>query len=355
MNTQTTETEAPHTNEEKFFGVKTSINDMRPSKQPKDDKDEDKPQIEIEEESQTVQEAAPQAKKPEEEEKPAVKSEPDTDDELEGYSEKVQKRINKLTWQANEEKRQREKSEQLRDEAINYARQVNQQNQQQAQLIATGEASLVEQIKSRAELAVKSARSEYRTVYEEGNAEKIIAAQEALNLAQAELLEADRYDRDYQQRVQNWAAQQEQQRRYVNAQPQPQPQRQQPVVPKPTPEAADWTTKNPWFGKAEHRDMTAIAYATHEKLVRDDGIQPDTDEYYRQIDSTMRLRFPEYFKASDGQGQTNTARPATVVAPGSRNNGGKPRTVKLKPSQVKLAKKLGITLEDYAAQVLKGE
>lgn len=362
MNTPATETkEEPQSREDKFFGTKTTIDKMRPSKQPvQDDKVDSVPAIEIEDDEADEQQAASQDTA---EQDTAEQDTAKQKEELTGYSKNVQKRIDELTWKAKEAERQKSESERLRDEAVRYAQTVNQQNKQQADLIASGEATLVDQIKARAALAVQAAKDHYKRVYEEGDTDKIIAAQEALTMAQAEQIEAGRYDRDYQQRVQQWTAQQQQKEQHAKQQAylrqqqqQRQPQQQAtPQIPKPSEKAMGWTAKNPWFGKDEHRDMTAIAYAMHEKLIVDDGLKPDSDEYFNRIDETMRLRFPEYF-AEQGQGQSRTARqPATVVAPGNRNNGGKPRTVRLKPSQVALAKKLGLTVEQYAAQVLKGE
>ena len=102
--------------------------------------------------------------------------------------------------------------------------------------------------------------------------------------------------------------------------------------------------------------MTALAYGVHERLVRDEGFDPNSDEYFEAIDATMRSRFPEHF--DEGAGNTQNAsstsrRTNTVVAPSSRNNGARPRKVKLKGSQVQLAKRLGLTNEQYARQLTK--
>ena len=325
MNTEVKTAEPAQTPEDKFFGVKTSIDDMLPTKGDKS-KDDDKPEIILEDddEGEAVRQATPS-----------------TDDDVEKYSDKVQKRIDKLTWQRNEERRGREASEAVKNEAIRAAQVLNQKSQNYENIIATGEANLVEQIKGRALLAISNAKSSYRDAYESGDTEAIISAQEALTIAQAEQLEAFRYEGDYHNRLQNWQQQQQfrQQPRFQAPQPQQQQRPRQ-----PTPESQSWTQKNPWFGKNEYRDMTAVAYAEHEKLIRDDGVKPDTDEYYNRIDTKVRNLFPDYFR--------NKA-PPTVVAPGNRNNGAKPRTVRLKPSEVAVAKALGLTVEEYAKQLLK--
>ena len=320
--------------EEKFFGVTTSIDDMRPKKKGKDEADEEPITIETDDNDKEAGASA---------------------DDLDNYSEKVQKRIDHLTWQAKEAERQKSAAEAVREEAVRYAQSVNQQNQNQARIIADGEATLVQQIKSRAEMSVKSARAEYKDAFEKGDTEASLRAQEGLTLALAEQLEAFRYGNDYNQRVQQWTEYQKQQQAqdyqkrqqaYLQQQQRPQQQRQ---VPKPTPESQSWAQRNPWFGKNEHIDMTAIAYATHERIVRNEGVKPDSDEYYQKIDAEMHKRFPEYFKSNKSH------RPSTVVAPSTRNNGGQPRTVKLNAHQLSLIKSLGISREKYAEQILKGE
>ena len=115
-----------------------------------------------------------------------------------------------------------------------------------------------------------------------------------------------------------------------------------------------------WFG--QEKDMTALAYGVHEKLVRDEGFDPNSDEYFETIDRTMRSRFPDYFgegdsgsgEASQDEQPSSTSRsPSVVVAPSSRNNGAKPRKVRLSRTQLALAKRLGLTAEQYANQLIK--
>ena len=318
-----------HTQEEKFFGVKHTIGD------------EDDTEVEV------VSEEPEVVVTTEEEpvEKPAKKEEAgEDDDELEGYSDRVQKRIKKLTYKHREAARQQEEAEKQRDEAVRFAQGVNRQNTQYEDIIHTGEARLVEQFKNSATLAVEQAREAYRKAYEAGDTDAVVAAQEAAFTAQAELQTAHNYDMDYQQRSKQFLAQ----RQAQAAAPPPRPAA--PVVPKPTAEASDWAERNEWFGQDEHRDMTAIAYATHETLVRDQGVAPDSDEYYSEIDKAMVLRFPEYFTENEKTLQS----PTSVVAPAGRTTGKKPRSIKLNQRQVALAKKLGITPEQYAVQAAKG-
>jgi hypothetical protein len=258
------------------------------------------------------------------------------DEELSGYSKKVRDRINKLKYEQHEERRQREAAERMREEAVQFAQQLAHKNQAYENLIQRGEGALVQQIKSKAQIALEQAKSRYKEAYEQGDAEKIIAAQERLLNAQTEFREAERYERNIQSRPKPLPQEQVPQQTY------------QPVpLPQPSAKTMAWTQENPWFGK--NREMTALAYATHETLIREHGVKPDTDEYYEKINATMRLRFPDFFE----EDTPTPKRPSTVVAPSNRSNGAKPRKIQLTATQVSLAKRLGLTPEQYAKQLIK--
>jgi hypothetical protein len=329
--------EQQHSAEEKFLGVKTVIG--------KKVDDESDVSVEVIDD-RPEEDRRPPAK----ESKKSSGSDDGDDDELEGYSEKVKKRINKLRYQQHEERRQREAAERMREEAVRVAQQYAEQSRQYQQIISQGEKTLVEQIRARAEVTLNQAKDQYRAAYEEGNTDKVLEAQEALMNAQAELKSADYQLNQMSRRPQR---QQQQQR--------PQPQQQQVAAPpKPTERAAKWAQENQWFGK--EKDMTALAYGVHERLVRDEGVAPDSDEYYETIDRTMRSKFPEYFGEDEGGSDDSSQRepssstsrsPSVVVAPSSRNNGAKPRKVRLSRTQLALAKRLGLTPEQYANQLIK--
>ena len=268
------------------------------------------------------------------------------DDELENYSERVQKRIKKLTYERREEARRREQIERERDEALRVAQHVQSQLGERDQLIQRGQAALVAEIKQRAQIALESAKSRYRQAYDTGDPDKIIEAQDVLNKAQFELREADNYERQLQNRPPAQTPQQYQQ---------PQPQAR-----KPDPKAQSWADRNKgWFNSPEHPDMTATAYGIHEKLVRG-GVDPTSDQYYETIDAEMHKRFPEYFgeqiDIADEEPPTRQAprRAQTPpVAPSARNNGSRSSKVTLTRTQVAIAKRLGLTNEQYANQMLK--
>jgi hypothetical protein len=324
-----------HSAEDKFFGVKTVI-----GKKPNEGTHDSDIDIEV------IDDRPPDDRRPPAKEAKAVRAEESDDDELEGYSEKVKKRINKLRYQQHEERRQREEAERLREEAIRVAQQYAEQSKQYHKIIQEGEQYLVHQIRERAAMAVDQAKNSYRQAYEEGNTDKILEAQEALINAQSEFKSADYQLSEIQRRPKQAPEQ-------FKPAPQKQPAVQQP--PKPSPKAVMWAEQNPWFG--QEKDMTALAYGVHEKLIRDEGYDPNSDEYFEAIDRTMRSRFPDYFgegdSGSDEQSSSTSRSPSVVVAPSSRNNGAKPRKVRLSRTQLALAKRLGLTPEQYANQLIK--
>ena len=325
--------------EDKFFGVSTplQIPDKEPAEEAKEDLAE---QFELE----IIDDLPKQPVKQEASE--------EQDDELSNYGEKVRKRIKKLKYEQHEAQRQREAAEKMREEAVRFAQQVVAKNQQYESLIQRGEGALVSQIKARASLALDQAKSLYKEAYEAGDAQKIIDAQEQLLNAQTEFREAEKHERVLQSRRPQQEAQ---------AAPQAAPQnyvqpQQVPQVPQPSQKALDWTKRNPWFGPQGNRAMTALAYGIHETLVREEGVKPDTDEYYQKIDAVMKQRFPDYFE-KDEEVQVTAApaqrTPSNVVAPAQRSNGAKPRKIQLTASQVSLAKRLGLSPEQYAKQLIK--
>jgi len=271
------------------------------------------------------------------------------DGELENYSDKVRKRINKLKYEQHEERRRREAAERMSQEAVLAAQKLAEENRKYQEIVKNGEAHLIQQFKTRTQMQIDAAKAAYSQAFEEGNTQKTIEAQEILNNAQAELKAAQQYELGYQQRLQQaqFAQQQARQRAQMANQQRVQ-QAQQPQVPRPSAEAVSWHDQNRWFGSDDHKDMTAFAYGTHEQLVTREGYEVNSREYYAEIDRRMRDKFPEYFGAKNSRGSD------VVVAPSSRNNGSTPRRVQLTATQVKLAKKLGITPEQYAAQMIKG-
>lgn len=332
--------------EDKFFGVKTTIGRSSDNEEAITDPDLE---LEIVDDRPEEDRRAPKAS--------SLDSDID-DDELSGYSERVQKRINKLRYEQNEERRQREAAERLREEAVSYAQAVTAKNKEYESLINRGEAALISQIKDKAQLSLESARQEYKKAYEEGDTDNVVAAQESLMRAQSELQEASKYEQSLANKPVTVAddayQQQVYQQQLAREQAVAQQQAQQPSV---EPEAQDWASRNEWFMKPGFEEMTSLAYGAHAKAVQE-GVAPNSPEYFQRIDSRMRSAFPDYDwqDSSDTYGRNapvTASQPSSVVAPSSRSNGAKPRKVRLTSSQIALAKRIGLTNEQYAMQLIK--
>jgi hypothetical protein len=346
---QAESTTAPTSAEDKFFGVKTQIAKNTIDKQESDGVSAEQNDFELE----IVDDKPP---------KKAGTSEGETDEELSEYSAKVRKRLDKATFE-------RRKAERLADEAVKAAQQLSQQNQQLSaknreyeSLISRGETVLVSQIKEKAQLAADKAKAEYRKAHEEGNTDNIVASQESMIQAQSELKEAQRHESNLPPKLTPEQQAAYQQQMAYQQQTAYQQQAATPQAPEPEPKAREWGEKNSWFGDEGHKGMTAYAYALHEEAIKDNGLSPNSDQYFEYIDKGMRSRFNDYGwedNASEdvsGNGQAapaTTSQPSSVVAPSARNNGAKPRKVQLTSTQVALAKKLGLTNEQYAKQLVK--
>lgn len=264
------------------------------------------------------------------------------EDEIAGYSSNVQKRIRQLTFKHNEERRQREAAERERDEAANLAKRALADVEASRRNVTQGENLFVEQAKQRVAAQIAEAQRTFKEAYEAGDADALVKAQANLSSLQNEEFRLKAY------------RPQQQPARTV---PQPGAQGQQPpvttqtpTIPKPSARAETWAQKNAWFGKEGSEDITAQAFVAHERAIKS-GIAPDSDEYYAEIDRAVRKTFPDRF--SDAQGQQERSRPGVVVAPASRQSSQNPRKVTLTQTQVSLAKRLGLTIEQYAAQLLK--
>jgi hypothetical protein len=293
-----------------------------------DDDDEDGFEIEI------VDDVAPEDKP-----RRAADAEPEIpeDDDLEGYSEQVQKRLKKLTFEAKEAARQQAEAARMRDEALNYAKSVAAQNKKLQDDIQKSQGFVVDQAKGRLTAEIEKAKIAYKNAYEAGDADALLEAQ--ANLTR---LQNDHYRWDTFRPAPRQAEPAPQQQ----AQPQQQPQQQVRL----TNNQQRWLSDNDWYGK--DRLMTSYALGVHEELVYN-GIEPDTETYYTQVDRELRKRFPEKF--SDGEEvevNPRQKRPAAVVAPAARS-AKTPRKIRLTSTQVAIAKRLGLTNEQYAAQVLK--
>lgn len=256
------------------------------------------------------------------------------DDEVEKYSEGVQKRIKQLKFEYHEERRAKEESARLQEEALRFAQQVKAENEQLRKTLSEGEGVLVNQAKGRVSAELDKAKAAFKVAYEAGDPDALLAAQEQLNVLQNEKVRYDNYKPQPQR-----------------AEPAPQPQYEAPAAqpPKPDKRAMEWASRNEWFEKDP--EMTGYAYGLHEKLVKS-GIDPRTEEYYNELDAAVRRVFPDKFGDEIIEESAPQRQAGNVVAPAARS-GKRPRKVQLTSTQVSLAKRLGLSNEQYAAQLMK--
>lgn len=264
-------------------------------------------------------------------------------DELEDYSEKVKIRLKQMKKVWHDERRAKEAADRERQEAITLAQRLVEENKKLKAKTSYSETALVASYKEAAARQLKEAQAAYKDAFESGDSDRVLEAQQALNAAQMRAAQAEKFKPTPLQKEDNEVNTSNQQAQ------------QQPVV-KRDPKAVTWQERNPWFGT--NRLMTAMALGLHEELVEKHGqAYATTDEYYERIDKTMRQKFPEEFTAESqtGGGKPSQTRnkPANVVAPASRSTA--PKKVVLTESQVRLAKKLGITVEEYAREFVKQE
>lgn len=283
-----------------------------------EEKNEDDGSIEV----TLVDESPTEAPVVEKEETASAKA----DRDLEEHSESVRKRIDKLTYKVREAER-REQA------ALEFARGLKGQLdtfQDRAQRL---DKSLVQEFDTRLKTQEKMVREELRRAIDEGNIDAQIEAQSSLaNLAvENDRLRQSRARREYEekQRADNEVA--------ARAAPPPQARRE----PQPDPKARSWAERNEWFGN--DRAMTATAYAIHADLIEAEGFDPSSDEYYKELDSRIRVEFPNKFKQV-----AQNARPQSMVGSARSTVKSSGNKVVLTQSQIKVAKSLGVSLEEYA-------
>ena len=260
-------------------------------------------------------------------------------DTLDDYSERVKQRLAQMKKVWHDERRAKEAADREREEAIKFAQQIAHENKRLKSTLSSGEEDYVKTLYGALTTQLEVAKRDYREAYDSGDSEKIIEAQTRMNDSQLKLSQVQNYQPQFRN-----AGQEQENQVYI---PQNQPQ-----VAKPDNRALKWQEKNEWFGNDE--EMTSLALGLHEKLVRN-GIDPTSDEYYRRIDGTMQKRFPEYFGDAtlDEETPAQRTKPSTVVAPATRSTA--PKKVRLTKTQVALAKKFGLTPEQYARETLKLE
>ena len=260
-------------------------------------------------------------------------------DDLEEYSDKVKKRLSQMKKVWHDERRAKESAAREREEAIRFAQAQAEENKQLKQRLGNGEKLFIQEVTKATTTEVASAKDKLKQAYESGDVDKISDAQDLLTDAKLKLREYEKFTPSSLQETEDGVKNTQQT-----------PQRSQ-VDPK----ASAWQKQNTWFGADE--EMTALALGLHEKLVKT-GVDPRSDDYYDKVNATMRKRFPEYFgdeetPATQSQEKPTSRRASTVVAPASRSSA--PKQVRLTASAVAIAKKLGISPEQYAREVIKLE
>jgi len=317
-----------------------------PQAMPEPDSDDDDDELEIEVLDDTPEEDRQMAR-------PAAdRLDPDSEEfeeEIKNYSTAAQSRIKALKYEFHEERRAKESAVRQSEEAVKYAERVSADNTNLKDGLDNSNQVLLEQYGARSDAELEAARKGFKEAYEGGETDALLEAQENLSRLHAErvraLSEAESFQRTRQQTPQE-------------AVPQQQAAAQQQSG-TPDVRAMKWLRENNWFHKAGNEDMTGYAVGLHQKLVTS-GLNPQIhEEYYIKIDEGMRTIFPDKF--SDGQKGGNGADSSPVATTGNKpppvggpSRGGKPpRKVQLTATQVSLAKRLGLTNKQYAAQVAK--
>lgn len=282
----------------------------------------------VEAEEQEAQEEAQVQEQTEEqaEEQPKAANE----DELQEYSKNVQQRISKLTKKFREE-------ESARASAVEYAEAIKKQNDELRARLDVLDQSYTNEFGTRVDSQIEAAKQAYQKAYDDGDAEAMFEAQKNLSklaLDQAQLEQAKQRQEKKSEEIEAPAPVQ-----------QPQ-QEQQPQQPDPKAEA--WAQKNEWFGADQ--TMTYAAFGVHRQLIEDEGFDPQSDEYYNELDNRMRKEFPHKFAAPTKSDSGPRVASAESTASRSKSTKGR-RTVKLTPSQIAIAKRLNVPLEEYAKYV----
>ena len=294
-----------------------------------------------EQEQEIDLEAEPQQEKPEEqievqeqEEQPEPEAKAEKREELDDYSEGVQKRIAKLTRKMREAERQKE-------EAIQYAQSIQDENQNLKSKYNFIQSNYGDEFEKRVKSDLEAAQIKLRDAIANNDIDEQVKAQTIL----AGL------SMDSSRISQMKKTQEELEQAKANVKTEAAPAQQAPAAPAPDPKADAWAAKNSWFGT--DNAMTYSAFDIHKKLVEQEGFDPTSDEYYAEVDKRIRLEFPHKF----GNNESTTAeQPAQTVASAKRPaTKGRRKTVKLTPSQVAISKRLGVPLEEYAKQLAAKE
>ena len=254
-----------------------------------------------------------------------------SEDELDEYSEKVRKRLQHFSKGYHDQRRAAEAAAKEREEALRYAQQITEENKKLKGTVSKNQTAMLQSAKSIAAAEHGQAKAKYKQAYESGEADAVLEAQEALATARSKVERLNNIKLPALQADENDVQTQ------TNA-----------PAPSVDDRAVTWQAKNKWFGDDD--EMTSFALGLHQKLVKQ-GVNPRSDNYYEKINSRMRQVFPESFEGDDDHEDVvdEPRRKATVVASATRSVA--PRKITLTKTQVALAKRLGVPLNEYAKQV----
>ena len=298
--------------------------------------EDDKIEIEIEDDT-PVEDRGRRASKPDFVEKIEK-------DELDQYSQEARSKIDAFRKFYHDERREKERALREQQEAVTLAKNLYEEIKQLKGRVNSSDEAAVNSFKTSAEQELAMAKKEYREAYDAGDSEKLVEAQDKLTSAKMKIEKASSYAENINQRR---ALQEQENEVKIPQQTEAAPVRDQ--------KASAWQERNSWFGQDD--EMTSLALGLHEKLVKENGMAyATTDEYYKRIDDTMRRRFSENFQEEKVDDDRNTARsnkPSTVVASASRSTSSK--KIRLNTSQLSIARKLGLTPEQYARELMKME
>jgi hypothetical protein len=259
-------------------------------------------------------------------------------DDLEAYDDEVKQKLKQMRKVWHDERREKEAAYREQQEAVRLAQKLIEENKRIKSMLETGGKEYASTLQNAANLELEMAKRAYREAYDSGDADKIVEAQQSMQAANLKVMQAQQF-RMPTLHEENFEVQ--------SNQPVQEPPR--PANPK----LVAWQERNPWYGQDD--EMTAAALGLHEKLKKSGEVVIGSDEYYAILDRTIRKRFPENFEEAEvpkAKAEPRT-RPSTVVAPAVRSTAS--NKIRLKASQVQLAKKLGLTPEQYALELKKLE
>ena len=261
-----------------------------------------------------------------------------TEDEIETYTRGAQDRIKELTHARHDERRAKEALAREKQELERLAQQMLEENKRLKQYVSTGTEQYTQMAKTAADAELEKARRDYKAAQEAFDTDAILAAQEALLEAKMKVEQTKNFRPPPLQTQETEV----------------QPRQTEPQSVRPDEKTLRWQAKNQWFGSDGFEEVTSFALGLHQKLVNS-GVNPATDEYFEQIDARVKSKFPEVFGGTEDRPRNGDAprKPAAVAAPATRSSGAK--KIQLTTTQIALAKKFGLTPQQYAAQVAKLE